>query len=1004
MIHLLKKIKKDYADHPYFYLSLTLLVLLMALTLHPSMRGADGRRYLRWTHSFVYDQDLHLLNNFEATGGSYSLTPTGYIFELANIGTPLLWSPFYSAASLFLPAPVEAESYPADTPIQLLWLNFSNWVYVLLAGILTVAALRHWFADRVLFVAIMGILVGTPVFFYMVTYPMSIHPSMIFLSALLFYLWLAPEPKTPFLHYLTIGLVIGWLMLVVSYNIVFLLLPGASLLKDGVERRNWSSLGLNGLAIGLGGVIGFLPQMIVYGFLFGSPFYSPYAGNLLWSEPYLLETLFSTFHGLFFYAPVLLLVIPGLWWLRRHHAWTVLGLSLTWLALTYIVSTYVAWWAGSSFGNRYFLTLSPFLVLGLASFLQESKKWGLVLTILAMLWTIGLYLQFLSGVGLTSDSVIYSATELAAGQIMAFANLATTLPQLWVDWPWLSVPVILLPLFSLILWGVSRMVYGWTMATPGAAHFARWWGVSHLKVEITMVGVSLALILFIGLAGWRGEQTKATLASQGFYDKPHEVVYRQIREVAGRSGLVTRAMYHEYMGRPDKALADLQRASTLWKSDNAAAPTRLYLGPPDNPSLAVPSSLHLDYLGGKVRLMGYHLLEAKPDGVKGELFWEKLPEEDPEKVVTPIIRAFDETGRNLGSVTLDTPFPAYYIPAGGRFKDTFSLTLDHPPTAWVWLAVSLAEAPNALPLNAQGDPESGFIASVNLAAFPAVPLNSSENPHRMMPQPILLLGDAYHRGQTIPIQLTWQDSDSLPRDTRFALNLFDSAGKVVAHHQLPIPKGHDVTNYQFPREASNPTTLCFPLPTDLPVGDYQLAFTLQSSQAGAGPDQREVFPIHLSTASAGSTTTVCDLLQATFSRRYEPTTPQNLRETFLTPEMKLVGYDLAVVPQPDSLSAQVVLHWQAQTNVRQDYRVSVQLLDAAGQPVVAHTSIPDHDARPTSTWLKGEWILDEHLLTVPPLAPGTYRLSVALIEAQTGSPVAIQPGQTDLILQEVQIP
>ena len=130
--------------------------------------------------------------------------------------------------------------------------------------------------------------------------------------------------------------------------------------------------------------------MIVWWFLFGSPFYSPYSGQLLWSEPYILETLFSTFHGLFFYAPVLLLVIPGLWQLRRVDGWTTLSLSLTWLALTYIVSINVAWWAGSSFGNRYFLTLTPFFMWGLAAFIKNNTKWAVALILPCVLWTVGL--------------------------------------------------------------------------------------------------------------------------------------------------------------------------------------------------------------------------------------------------------------------------------------------------------------------------------------------------------------------------------------------------------------------------------------------------------------------------------------------------------------------------------------------------------------------------------------------------------------------------------------
>jgi hypothetical protein len=116
-----------------------------------------------------------------------------------------------------------------------------------------------------------------------------------------------------------------------------------------------------------------------------------------------------------------------------------------------------------------------------------------------------------------------------------------------------------------------------------------------------------------------------------------------------------------------------------------------------------------------------------------------------------------------------------------------------------------------------------------------------------------------------------------------------------------------------------------------------------------------------------------------------------------------LGYDLAVIPQAGSVSARLMLYWQARAKVTQDYLVTVQLLDAAGQQVISQTDVPVHGTRPTPTWLKQELILDEHMLRLPALAPGVYRLSLALFDAPTGRPVEVA-GQTRLILQDVSVP
>ncbi len=141
------------------------------------------------------------------------------------------------------------------------------------------------------------------------------------------------------------------------------------------------------------------------------------------------------------------------------------------------------------------------------------------------------------------------------------------------------------------------------------------------------------------------------------------------------------------------------------------------------------------------------------------------------------------------------------------------------------------------------------------------------------------------------------------------------------------------------------------------------------------------------------------MLEPPFPHRYEATHPQQTIEALLTPAIKLAGYDFFIAPQDGSLIANIILHWAVQANVLPDYRVSIQLLDEAGQAVVDYTGPVEDGLRPTSTWLKEEWIVDEHPINLPRLTPGRYQLTLTLIDEATG-----QPATGALILQEVQIP
>jgi hypothetical protein len=628
----------------------------------------------------------------------------------------------------------------------------------------------------------------------------------------------------------------------------------------------------------------------------------------------------------------------------------------------------------------------------LAAFLDWGRKWAALLVSLCLLWTVGLYLQFLNGVGVTSDSIVYPALELAGGQVTIWVKSFTLLPQLLANRPWHLVSIALLPILVVATVVVSRLLYGWvTMNRPDRAKPVG---------QMIIIGLGLTILLFIGLSAWRGEEARTALAEAGFYDQPHQTVIREIKEVAGKAGLVTRALYHRQTNQSKKAVADLQLASSLWKSDAADSASRLYLGPKDALPKPAPQTLHLDY-PGYVRLIGYNILHVTPQALNGELYWEKVDGPKSDMAVTPIVRAFDQAGYLVDHTTIDFPFPAEYIPPGDIFRDTFRIDLAGGSNGWIWLAVMVAED-YALPVNAQGEPEPGLIASLTVNQWPEEQFIANDTYPSIAVKPLLLKGNQFQPGQMIPLQFIYQPAAETAGPVTVALSLSDAAGVVLRQEETLLQ----------PVSPPAAGTYCFLISDTTPAGDFQLRLKLLPGSAGTlldennRPAKKISIPIQSSTsrASLSPQESICRHIEADFPRRYEPTTPQNPLVLPLTGDINLAGYDLSIIPQPASVLARVTLHWHIQANVAHDYLITLQLLDGAGQAVIEHTAVPMHQTRPSSTWLKDEWLLDEYILEIPPLPPGAYELALSLIDEQTEQVVTQNSGQIRLILEEIAVP
>jgi hypothetical protein len=99
----------------------------------------------------------------------------------------------------------------------------------------------------------------------------------------------------------------------------------------------------------------------------------------------------------------------------------------------------------------------------------------------------------------------------------------------------------------------------------------------------------------------------------------------------------------------------------------------------------------------------------------------------------------------------------------------------------------------------------------------------------------------------------------------------------------------------------------------------------------------------------------------------------------------LVGYALPQRQVAPGDQVTLTLSWQARAKPNRDYKVFVHLLALDDMRLAQHDSQPGQGAAPTTGWLPGQIIADEHPLAIPPDAPpGPYRFVVGLYDSAAG--------------------
>jgi hypothetical protein len=243
-----------------------------------------------------------------------------------------------------------------------------------------------------------------------------------------------------------------------------------------------------------------------------------------------------------------------------------------------------------------------------------------------------------------------------------------------------------------------------------------------------------------------------------------------------------------------------------------------------------------------------------------------------------------------------------------------------------------------------------------------------------------LLGYNQDRTEAIPgdivlLTLFWERNESEVGDT-FTLSLMDEDDALIHSWELPV------TRSDFPPDGW--------------TADQRLRGQYLVRLPASLEDGRYRFEVQETLPLGELSITAPDRLFAA------PPVETLLAADFALPAgeplIHLTGYTIRNCQLSIDNCQLLTVIWQALAEMETSYRVFVHIVDEAGQIVAQSDGEPANWTRPTTGWTAGEYIIDEHTLTVPAdLPPGPLAIRVGLYDPDTGQRLLTEDGTAEFI-------
>ena len=376
--------------------ALLALFLLSLPLVNPWVRG-DGVGYYAYARAPLIEHNLDFTRDYQSANESFRelnldkngmprpemRTPTGHLTNHFTVGPAILWSPFLLVAhggvllARSLGASVAADGF---SPPYRYAMAAGTAIYGFLGLLLAFRLASKYAKPLWAFLATLAIWGASSLPVYMYFNPSWSHAHSAFAVALFLWYWDRTRERRTTAEWLLLGLITSLMLnvyyanvMVVTVVVVEACWSYADIFRAPVrEVQPVLSLLVRQVLFGVIVCAGLLPTFISRSIVYGGPFETGYVSirDFLWNSPMFFEVLFSANHGLLSWTPVVLFSLLGLFLFAQRIPRVGVPLLIATVAFYLFFTLYPDWAGISSYGNRFFISLTTIFVLGLGVTLE----------------------------------------------------------------------------------------------------------------------------------------------------------------------------------------------------------------------------------------------------------------------------------------------------------------------------------------------------------------------------------------------------------------------------------------------------------------------------------------------------------------------------------------------------------------------------------------------------------------------------------------------------------